>query len=249
MTRAADDRELHARLRAALDLIGHDPGAQASLRELVIRAARALSEHAPSIQAQQYRAKHRALPPPADQSDPWRLNGRVKVYNLTTGTWSKPVLIVDRTVNAVGQADRIILHMRSIAYYPRGADYAESGASGVTIAVPEHADPAIILPLIDPNRAFRGPFKVFGRTMFIAHASRRVLVRARNKRELAMIYAQAAGYELNSSDLREFSDTGNEAELAAFHSPADHRQVLVNMGSAQSPVFQWYRTAASGIKV
>lgn len=244
------DLEHRARLREALALIGHDPGEDVSLRELVIRTARVVKDHAPSILEQQNRARHRALPAPSDLPDPWRLNGRVRIYDFAKGTWSQPVLIVDRDLDASGRPNRILLHMRSIALYIKADGlYAQAGGGGTSFAIPEDADPASVMHLIDPERAFKGEYKVYGTTHYVAGASRNVLVRARNKKELALMYARVTGHPLNSSDLREFTETGNEAALKAFTLPSNHRQVLVDISDSPTPEYVWYASATSGTRL
>lgn len=218
MTGGLDTR---TRLRRALALAGHDPGEDATLRELVVRATRVIERHAQDLQAQRVRAATRALPS-GDHGDPWRVGATVLVYTPDRNDWRRH-LIVDRTLNDAGAVIDVRFPSGAATRFRlrQTARYATSGANGVIscYAVPDGTPPLEALAWFGPPM-FRGAYRAYRFMVFLAGGQQcAAAVRARSLPEAAYLSTRA-GYAVTVHHLRSCaSETGGLAEEAANAHP------------------------------
>lgn len=229
------------RLRAALALVGFDPGEGTSLRELVVRAARVIADNADEIKAQRNRATSRALLPPRDEAnpDPWALSARVMMYYLTREQWTGPFLIVDREVNADGTVRSVMVKGQSLRFHLGSLPYGTAGGGRTLFVIPEATDRDEALEWFGPQRSFRGAYKTYGLRMHLP-GSPSVIVRARSKKEVNYLLAKNGLSGYSAADLTDFvSETWNDAAVAAAEAQPD--TVLVQVGTSLEPKYISYR--------
>lgn len=223
---------LRARLRAALALVGQDPGEGASLRDLVARAAEVIRAHARDCPAPP-RGAPVALPS-GDDRGPWRVGATVQVYDVRRDEWTRAV-ITARTPTAAGATLTLRAGLRTLRHVrlPRTARYATGQASGqpAWYAVPDGTPQADARTWFTPP-TFRGEYRTFKFSLFLPGGVQTSgAVRARSLPEAAAL-STAAGFTVTVHHLREYA---NEAGGAAHDAATAHPDTLM----VERPRGQW----------
>lgn len=198
------------RLRLALIRINRPAPDNASSSELMIRAARALQDHAERILAGDRAATERALPS-NDAGDPWRVGATVQEVTLTGGVTGKTMMVQTRETGEDGTERATFGYQYRRGLRKPGAPFMQIGpAADGRYAVPAHFTPEQALAAI-PTPRYTGKFKVFSIRQVSGPDYRHpphAYISARSWTEVAHLCAQQ-GLRIDLGYHRAYSSSGD----------------------------------------